>query len=201
MTSWLTRHKRSPAFSDDSRRSGAFSKKTRKRRPGFSSCERSRPRTSPFSSRRHLSFEPLECRQLLAADVILSEIMYQPPWELNDPEEVGREFIEIHNRGDATADLTGWQFTRGVDYLFPPATLAPGEYLAVPADPAVFAANNTPRLFEYCRRTFPNHEYFAASVAGSSGILADSRGLQMQVPFHVQPRGVVEPLQWIVSRS
>lgn len=68
-------------------------------------------------------------------------------------------------------------------------------------DPATFAANNTPRLFEYCRRTFPNHEYFAASVAGSSGILADARGLQMQVPFHIQPRGVVEPLQWIVSRS
>jgi len=69
------------------------------------------------------------------------------------------------------------------------------------ADPASFAANNTPRMFEYCRRTFPNHEYFAASVAGTSGLLADSRGLKMQVPFHVQPRGVVEPLQWIVSKS
>jgi hypothetical protein len=68
-------------------------------------------------------------------------------------------------------------------------------------DPSSFAANNTPRLYEFCRRTFANHEYFAASVAGSSGILADSRGLQMQVPFHTQPRGVVEPLQWIVTRS
>ncbi len=68
-------------------------------------------------------------------------------------------------------------------------------------DPSSFAANNTPRLFEFCRRTFSHHDYFAASVAGSSGMLADSRGLQMQVPFHAQPRGVVEPLQWIVSRS
>jgi len=68
-------------------------------------------------------------------------------------------------------------------------------------NPASFAANNTPRMFEYCRRTFPNHEYFAASVAGTSGLLGDSRGLQMQVPFHIQPRGVVEPLQWIVSKS
>jgi hypothetical protein len=68
-------------------------------------------------------------------------------------------------------------------------------------DASKFAANNTPRLFEYCRKTFANHQYFTASVAGSSGMLADSRGLQMRVPFHAQPRGIVQPLQWIVSRS
>lgn len=68
-------------------------------------------------------------------------------------------------------------------------------------DASTFAANNTPRLFEYCRRTFPRHEYFAASVAGSSGMLVDTRGLRNQVPFHIQPRGVVEPLQWIVARN
>lgn len=68
-------------------------------------------------------------------------------------------------------------------------------------DATTFAANNTPRLFEYCRRTFANHQYFAASVAGSSGMLADSRGLQMRVPFHIQPCGIVEPLQWIISRN
>ncbi|MEM1070561.1 MAG: hypothetical protein AAGI63_16785 [Planctomycetota bacterium] len=66
-------------------------------------------------------------------------------------------------------------------------------------DPASFAANNTPRLFEFCRRTFPNHAFFAASVAGSSGILADESGCQQRIPFHVQPQGVLEPLRWIVS--
>ncbi len=68
-------------------------------------------------------------------------------------------------------------------------------------DPDSFAANCTPRLFEFCRRTFPRHAFFAASVAGTSGVLADSRGLQMRVPFHIQPRGVVEPLKWIVSKG
>ena len=67
-------------------------------------------------------------------------------------------------------------------------------------DAATFANNNTPRLFEYCLKTFAHHQYFAASVAGSSGVLVDSRGVQMQVPFHIQPCGIVEPLQWIVSR-
>ncbi len=67
-------------------------------------------------------------------------------------------------------------------------------------DPTSFAANNTPRLFEFCRRTFHDHAFFAASVAGSSGILADETGCRQRVPFHIQPQGVLEPLRWIVSR-
>ncbi|MGV3482849.1 MAG: TRAFAC clade GTPase domain-containing protein [Planctomycetaceae bacterium] len=66
--------------------------------------------------------------------------------------------------------------------------------------PAQFAANNTPRLYEFCRRTFARHSFFAASVAGCSGILADSAGRQMRVPFHIQPYGIIEPLQWIVTQ-
>jgi len=67
--------------------------------------------------------------------------------------------------------------------------------------PTQFATNNTPRLFEYCRRMFSRHSYFAAGVAGSSGVLADTKGRQMRVPFHVQPYGIVEPLQWVVSQQ
>jgi hypothetical protein len=68
-------------------------------------------------------------------------------------------------------------------------------------DPAQFASNNTPRLFEFCRRMFTRHSFFAASVAGSSGVLADTKGRKMRVPFHIQPYGIVEPLKWIVSQS
>ncbi len=68
-------------------------------------------------------------------------------------------------------------------------------------DPTSFAANNTSRLYEFCRRTFMRHAFFAAGVAGSSGVLADEGGLQMQIPFHIQPQGVIEPLQWIVAQS
>jgi hypothetical protein len=68
-------------------------------------------------------------------------------------------------------------------------------------DPAAFASNNTPRLFEFCRRTFARHEFFASGVAGSSGALSDENGRKMSVPFHIQPRGIIEPLQWIISQS
>ena len=68
-------------------------------------------------------------------------------------------------------------------------------------DPTTFAANNTSRLYECCRRTFSRHAFFAASVAGSSGLAADESGRQMRLPFHIQPRGILEPLQWIVANS
>lgn len=69
------------------------------------------------------------------------------------------------------------------------------------ADPAGFAANNTPRLLEFCRQTFSRHAFFAASVVGSSGTLVDDSGKQLNVPFHVEPRGVSEPLEWIIRNS
>ncbi len=68
-------------------------------------------------------------------------------------------------------------------------------------DPNLFAANNTPRLYEFCRRTFTRHAFFAASVAGNSGMLVDSTGLQMRIPFHVEPRGVLSPLKWVVQNQ
>ncbi len=69
------------------------------------------------------------------------------------------------------------------------------------ADPSAFASNNTPRLYDFCRQTFRRIEYFAAGVAGSTGVLADRKGRQMHVPFHIQPYGVLEPLQWIMARK
>ncbi len=68
-------------------------------------------------------------------------------------------------------------------------------------NPSAFASNNTPRLFDFCRQTFRRLEFFAAGVAGSTGVLADDRGWQMRVPFHIQPYGVLEPLRWIVSNK
>lgn len=69
--------------------------------------------------------------------IAISEIMYNPPGTAGALEE----FVEIYNFGDAAVDLTGWAFTKGVDYAFPNGTLIPGRaYLAVPANSAAFAA-------------------------------------------------------------
>jgi VCBS repeat-containing protein len=69
--------------------------------------------------------------------VMISEIMYNPPGASG----VFEEFIEVYNFGDAAVDLTGWEFSKGVNYVFPAGQLLPAKTsLAVPADSAAFTA-------------------------------------------------------------
>ena len=65
-------------------------------------------------------------------------------------------------------------------------------------DPAAFAAYNMPRLHAFCRRTLRNHAYFAVSVAGSSITLEDGQGQRVCVPLHIEPHGILQPLQWLI---
>ena len=66
----------------------------------------------------------------LRSDVVINEIYYHPVTE-DDSEE----FIEIHNSGSTTVDLTGWRLRGGVSFNFPSGTLLPsGGYLAVARD-------------------------------------------------------------------
>ncbi|MGI6342163.1 MAG: lamin tail domain-containing protein [Bacteroidales bacterium] len=60
-------------------------------------------------------------------NIIISEIMYNPPDNGNDT----LEFVEIYNKGNAIVDLTGWKFTSGISYTFPDTTLMPNNYYLV----------------------------------------------------------------------
>jgi len=69
----------------------------------------------------------------LAADVDVSitEIMYDPPSDLD-----ADEFVEIHNSGNDTVDLTGW-CVGGIGFCFAPGTsIGPGEYMVLSPDAA-----------------------------------------------------------------
>src|SRR3954463_6290945 len=79
--------------------------------------------------------EMLEARQLLAADVVISEIMFHP-----SSGDDGQEYIELYNKGDAAANLTGWNFDKGITYSFSGGSLNPNSYLVVAADLAKFQA-------------------------------------------------------------
>jgi len=68
-------------------------------------------------------------------------------------------------------------------------------------NPRRFMANNMPRFMDYCQQNFPRHEVFSASVVGSSAVLSNDIGAVARVPFHVQPRGVIEPLHWAIQNS
>jgi hypothetical protein len=67
--------------------------------------------------------------------VVISEIMFNPPsHRTND------EWIEIHNTHDAPINLTGWRFTRGIDFTFPNISIPAGGYLVIAADTNAFKA-------------------------------------------------------------
>ncbi|MDP2897382.1 MAG: CotH kinase family protein [bacterium] len=78
----------------------------------------------------------LSCVSLLSlasSDIVINEIMYNP---LNDATEDELEFVEVHNRGNADADISGWQFTDAIAFTFPQNTfLKAGEFLVVCSDP------------------------------------------------------------------
>jgi hypothetical protein len=67
-------------------------------------------------------------------------------------------------------------------------------------NPSEFASANLPGLLRLCERNLENYRFFATGVVGASGTLVDEYGRVMQIPLHIQPHGVVEPLNWIVSR-
>jgi len=88
--------------------------------------------------------------------VVINEIMYHP-----GSEDVREEYIELYNRGPATVDVSGWSFSRGVQFLFPAGTMIPvGEYLVVAADVAVFS---------------PKYPGIGPVIGGWQGILSNSR--------------------------
>jgi hypothetical protein len=67
--------------------------------------------------------------------IVINEIMYHP-----SSERTADEWIELFNRGTAGINLTGWSFSRGVDFVFPNVTIPAGSYLVVAANVAAFQA-------------------------------------------------------------
>ncbi|NQU20500.1 MAG: lamin tail domain-containing protein, partial [Candidatus Nealsonbacteria bacterium] len=67
--------------------------------------------------------------------VAISEIMYHTASE-NDLEE----YVELVNLAEQPVSVENWRFADGIEFTFPQATIAPGEYLVVAADVPTFSA-------------------------------------------------------------
>ena len=105
-----------------------------------------------------LRVENLEPRQLLAANILVSELYYAPTGPTNDELAVipdlnpnGRDFqfIEIYNADNESVNLNAYQFDRGVEYIFPDEEIDPGEYAVVVNDLSAFRLRfgDGPRVF------------------------------------------------------
>ncbi len=77
-------------------------------------------------------------------DIVINEILYSA---VKNPDAlllrhcVAEEFLEIHNRGTESIDVSNWSFADGIEFTFPPGTvLAPGDYMAIYRDADEFTA-------------------------------------------------------------
>ncbi len=66
-------------------------------------------------------------------------------------------------------------------------------------DPSAFAAANLPGFVRFCQRNFRHHALFAAGVVGSSAVSFNNLGQRIRIPLHTEPRGIIEPLEWIMG--
>lgn len=68
------------------------------------------------------------------AGVVINEIFYHAPDDIDT-----LQWIELHNPESTAADLSGWSFSRGLQFRFPPGTtLSAGGYLVLCRDAKVF---------------------------------------------------------------
>ena len=71
----------------------------------------------------------------LQAQVVISEIMYNPPESGTD----SLEYLELVNIGNNTVDLTDWSFSQGINYTFVSGTSIPaGGYLVIAKSASAF---------------------------------------------------------------
>lgn len=64
----------------------------------------------------------------LRAQIVITEIMYNPP--PSGPDTL--EYVEIFNNSGTPVNLSGWNFTQGFNFTFPDGTfIGPGGYLVI----------------------------------------------------------------------
>jgi len=68
-------------------------------------------------------------------------------------------------------------------------------------DPQLFAKTNLSRLWNLCENRFANFEFFACSVVGSLGYATDAEENVISYPLHIAPRGILEPFEWLLSKT
>jgi len=130
--------------------------------------------------------------------MVINEIHYNPDlsYELV-------EFIELYNAGDKAIDLSGWYFSKGVTYTFPPGTnIAGGEYIVVTEDNSIRTIS--PKTTVAKKYGIPSDRVYGPfagrlsnegemiELRSSTGIVVDHVDYQLGFPWPMVGDGVPE---------
>jgi len=66
-------------------------------------------------------------------------------------------------------------------------------------DPARYAREHAPGLWQQVQERFRNHRFFATGVAGACAVRHSVTEGRVNVPLRIEPHGVVEPFEWVLS--
>ncbi len=120
----------------------------------------------------------IETRELLAADVRITEFAASNSDSLVDGDGNSPDWIEIQNQGDTSADLNGWFLTDSREELtkwpFPAIQLAPNEFLVVLASAPDDGSGGV--LSDYVDAGGNLHTNFQLSSSGEFVGLVDNNG-------------------------
>jgi hypothetical protein len=89
----------------------------------------------------------------------------------------------------------GWP-NRPVSLIFTKADQCAPSSFDAPAD---FARQHAPGLYRTCQERLRKHAFFATGVAGCCAFRNTIAG-KMQVPLRIEPRGIVDPFEWLVGQ-
>jgi len=67
-------------------------------------------------------------------------------------------------------------------------------------NPELYAKEKTPNLWQQVNQRFNNYGFFACGVAGSVGYRDTPGEGTSEVPLRIEPRGIVEPFEWLVRK-
>lgn len=66
-------------------------------------------------------------------------------------------------------------------------------------DPVAFVKSRAPGFWRQCSERFSNYSVFASGVSGGCAYRRSRYGRQ-RVPLRIEPRGIVEPFEWLLTQ-
>jgi hypothetical protein len=119
----------------------------------------------------------------IPGNVVVNEIHYNPA------NNTRTEFVELHNPTGSPVDISGWQFTDGISFSFPPgSSIAAGGHAVVAMDPDAF-------LTEFGRTAYGPYTGGLSSdgenleLRNAAGLLVDEVEYRSEFPWPVGAGG------------
>lgn len=116
----------------------------------------------------------------VSSQVVISEIMYNPPESGVD----SLEYIELQNVGSQSIQMLGWTFTQGINYTFEDFILGPGEFVVVAVNLGAFQG-----VFGTDITAFQMGANSALNNSGEAVTIADAQGTVISTVTYANAAG------------